>query len=305
MIKDTLLYLAQNQRMRDFVIQNSLTRNASRRFVAGEALEEGIQAARALNQQGMTVALDYLGENVSDAREAETTTKDYVAALNRIQQADINANISIKLTALGLDISQELCEENLRAILHQAAQHQIFICIDMEGSAYTEQTVNMALRSHDQFEHVGTVIQAYLYRSEKDIENLIAHGIRVRLVKGAYKEDHTVAYQDKSEVDRNYVHLMTKLLARGNFPAIATHDEAIIDAARSFVRNHGISKSAFEFQMLYGIRRDLQEKLVQQGYNLRIYVPYGSQWYPYLMRRMAERPSNLMFVMSNILRFSM
>jgi proline dehydrogenase len=302
MLKDTLLYLAQNQQLHDFVVHNKTTRSVSRRFVAGEELDEAVQAARALNQHGMQVALDHLGENVSDDREARAAAQDYIRALDVIEKTGIDANISIKLTALGLDISQELCEQNVRTILEHARDCGIFVCIDMEGSAYTEQTIDITLRMHEQFEHVGTVIQSYLYRSRKDVEQLIAQGVRVRLVKGAYKEPKTVAFQSKSEVDSHYVQLMMLLLARGNFPAIASHDEAIISAACKFVRDQGISKDAFEFQELYGIRRDLQEKLMRQGYHMRVYVPYGSQWYPYLMRRMAERPANLMFVVSNALR---
>lgn len=302
MFRDTLLYLAQNQRMREFVIQNKATRNVSRRFVAGETLDDAVQATRILNQHHTQVALDHLGENVADAAEARAATQDYNAALDLIKQTGIDANISIKLTALGLDISQELCEENLRTLLRSARNHAIFVCIDMEGSAYTERTVDLALRMHQRYEHVGTVIQTYLYRSKQDVEKLIAQGVRVRLVKGAYKEPSSIAYQGKDDVDGSYVQLMMMLLARGNFPAIATHDEHIINATCKFARDRGINKTSFEFQMLYGIRRDLQEKLVQQGYNVRIYVPYGAQWYPYLMRRMAERPANLMFVVSNLWR---
>jgi proline dehydrogenase len=302
MLRDTLLYLAQNESLRKFVISNRAIRGVSRRFVAGEGLDDAIEAVRALNQQGMHVSLDHLGENVADAKEARAAAQDYIKILERIQQTGVDANISIKLTALGLDISQEMCEENVRRILEYARQYTIFVRIDMEGSAYTEQTVDITLRMHEQFEHVGTVIQSCLYRSKQDIEQLIVQGVRVRLVKGAYKEPKTVAFQQKSDVDQNFVRLMTMLLLRGNYPAIATHDEAIINATCKYGRDNGISKDAFEFQMLYGIRRDLQERLVRQGYHVRIYVPYGSQWYPYLMRRMAERPANLMFVMSNALR---
>lgn len=302
MLRDTLLYLAQNQGLRNFVISNRATRGVSRRFVAGEVLDDAIETSRAINQQGLHVSLDHLGENVSDAKEAGSAAQDYINALERIKQAGVDANISIKLTALGLDISQEMCEENVRRILEHAQQYPIFVRIDMEGSAYTEQTVDIALRMHKRFEHVGTVIQSCMYRSKQDVEQLIAQGVRVRLVKGAYKEPKEVAFQQKSEVDHNYVRLMTMLLLRGNYPAIATHDEAIINATCKYARDNGISKEAFEFQMLYGIRRDLQQKLVRQGYHVRVYVPYGSQWYPYLMRRMAERPSNLVFVMSNALR---
>jgi len=302
MLKDTLLYLAQNENLRNFVVQNRATRGVSRRFVAGEALDEAARAAQSLNGRGIRVALDLLGENVSDDTEAQVTARDYIAALDYIKTTGIDANISIKLTALGLDISQDLCEQNVCTILEHAKEHGTFVCIDMEGSAYTEQTVAMALRMRTQFEQVGTVIQSCLYRSKQDIEQLIERGVRVRLVKGAYKEPTTIAFQQKKDVDRNYIQLMLMLLARGNYPALGTHDETIIDAATTFVRDHGISKTAFEFQMLYGIRRDMQEQLVRKGYDMRVYVPYGSQWYPYLMRRMAERPANLVFVMSNALR---
>jgi proline dehydrogenase len=301
-LKDTLLYLAHNRSLRDFVTHNYATRGISHRFVAGEELEEAIDATRVLNGRSLQVALDHLGENVSEAEQARAAAQDYIGAIERIKQTGVDANTSIKLTALGLDISQELCEQNVRSILEYAQQYAIFVCIDMEGSDYTEQTVDITLRLHKQFEYVGTVIQSYLYRSKKDIEQLIAQGVRVRLVKGAYKEPKEIAFQQKTEVDHNYVRLMMMLLSRGNFPAIATHDEAIINAACKYVRDNGISKSAFEFQMLYGIRRDLQEKLVNQGYNVRIYVPYGSQWYPYFMRRLAERPANLIFVLSNAFR---
>ncbi len=302
MLKGTLLYLAQNETVHNFVIHNRATRAVSRRFVAGEVVDDAIEATRALNKQNMHVSLDHLGENVSDAKEAISAAQDYIAILDRIKQADVDANISIKLTALGLDISQELCEQNVYRILEHAQQFPIFVRIDMEGSAYTEQTVDITLRMHKQYEHVGTVIQSCMHSSKKHVEQLIAQGVRVRLVKGAYKEPKAVAFQQKSEVDHNFVRLMVMLLQRGNYPAIATQDEAIINATCKFARDNGISKAAFEFQMLYGIRRDLQEKLVSQGYNLRIYVPYGSQWYPYLMRRMAERPANLLFVMSNAIR---
>jgi proline dehydrogenase len=302
MLRDTLLYLAQNDSLRHFVISNRAARGVSRRFVAGETIDDAIQASQALNRQGLHVSLDHLGENVADAREARAAAQDFITALKAIKQNGVDANISVKLTALGLDISQELCEENVRAILEHAQRYPIFVRIDMEGSDYTERTVAMTLSMHRQYEHVGTVIQSCLYRSKHDIEQLIAQGVRVRLVKGAYKEPKEIAFQNKSEVDHNYVQLMMMLILRGNYPAIATHDEAIINATCKYARDHGISKEAFEFQMLYGIRRDLQQKLVAQGYNVRVYVPYGSQWYPYLMRRMAERPSNLMFVVSNAVR---
>jgi len=302
MLKGTLLYLAHNDTMRNFVVHNRVMRVVSRRFVAGEVVDDAIEATRALNKMKMHVSLDHLGENVTDAKEAKSAAQDYIAILDRIKQSGVDANISVKLTALGLDISQELCEQNVCRILEHAQQFPIFVRIDMEGSAYTEQTVDITLRMHTQYEHVGTVIQSCMHSSKKHVEQLNAQGVRVRLVKGAYKEPKTVAFQQKSEVDHNFIRLMAMLLQRGNYPAIATQDEAIINATCKFARDNGISKSAFEFQMLYGIRRDLQAKLVNQGYNLRIYVPYGSQWYPYLMRRMAERPANLFFILSNAIR---
>jgi len=302
MLKNTLLYMAQNESIRKFVMSNQVTRGVSQRFVAGESLDTAIEATRQLNQQGLHVTLDYLGENVADEQEALTTTQSYMDILDRIKTSGVDANISLKLTALGLDISKELCEKNVTQLLEHAQQFPIFVRLDMEGSAYTERTVDTTLRLHERFEHVGTVIQSCLYRSKKDVEQLVAQGVRVRLVKGAYKEPKSVAFQLKSDVDRNYVRLMTQLMQRGSYPAIATHDEAIINAACKYAHDNGISKEAFEFQMLYGIRRDLQAKLVQQGYHVRVYVPYGTQWYPYMMRRMAERPANLMFVMSNAAR---
>jgi proline dehydrogenase len=303
MLKNSLLYLAQNPRMKEFVTHNRVALRATSRFVAGETLDDAIQATRTLNKCGIQVALDLLGENVADAQEAHAATQDYIKALDLVKKTNVDANVSIKLTALGLDIADDLCVENVRAILDRAQELNIFICIDMEGSPYTKRTVDITLRMREHYDMIGTVIQSYLYRSYKDIEQLIAQGVRVRLVKGAYQEAESVAFQEKYDVDKHYLQLMEMLLARGNFPAIASHDEHIIDAACKYIRDHGISKSSFEFQMLYGIRRDLQEKLVKRGYNMRVYVPYGSQWYPYLMRRMAERPANLMFVMSNILRF--
>lgn len=302
MLKSTLLYMAQNESVRKFVMGSPSMRNITRRFVAGEELDEAIEATRVLNGQGLHVSLDHLGENVSDEQEARATAQGYMEILDRIKANGVDANISIKLTALGLDISADLCEQNLNQILEYAQQFPIFVRIDMEGSAYTERTVETTLRLHERFEHVGTVIQSCLYRSRKDVEQLIAQGVRVRLVKGAYKEPKSVAFQNKSEVDHNYVRLMTMLLQKGNYPALATHDEAMINAACKYAHDNGIGQDAFEFQMLYGIRRDLQERLVQKGYHVRVYVPYGSQWYPYLMRRMAERPANLMFVVSNAAR---
>ena len=302
MLRGTLLYLANQGTIRHFVTHNRVARGSARRFVAGETLDEALAATRALNQSGLSVSLDHLGENVSDAAEAGSAANDYIQILDAIKQARLNANISIKLTALGLDIDAALCEENVRRVLDRAKSYNIFVRIDMEGSAYTERTLEMLATLRQDYDEVGTVIQSCLYRSPKDIERLIASQTRVRLVKGAYKEPAEIAYPRKADVDRSYEQLMRQLLAHGKYPAIATHDQHMIQSAKTFAADNHIDKTRFEFQMLYGIRRDLQRQLVSEGYNLRIYVPYGTQWYPYLTRRMAERPANLLFVMSNAAR---
>ena len=302
MLRGTLLYLADRRSIRQFMTHNRLGRSSARRFVAGETLEEAIQATRALNQRGLTVSLDHLGENVTEAAEATSAAQDYNKILDAIKQSSLDANISIKLTALGLDIDAALCEANVRRVLDRAKSYGIFVRVDMEGSAYTERTLNLVNTLRQDYEGVGTVIQSYLYRSARDVEQLIASKTRVRLVKGAYKEPPEVAYPRKDEVDRNYQQLMRQLLSHGTYPAIATHDAAMIEEAKRFSASNTIDQSRFEFQMLYGIRRDLQEQLIREGYRVRVYVPYGTQWYPYLTRRMAERPANLLFVMSNAVR---
>ncbi len=302
MLRGTLLYLANRRSIRHFVTHNRLARRSARRFVAGETLEEALQATRSLNQQGFSVSLDHLGENVTDAAEASSAAQDYIHILDAIKQASLDANISIKLTALGLDIDAALCEANVRRVLDRAKSYRTFVRIDMEGSAYTGRTLALVAALRQEYEEVGAVIQSYLYRSAQDVENLIAARTRVRLVKGAYKEPPEIAYPRKADVDRSYLQLMRLLLARGNYPAIATHDPRMIQEAKTLARANDIDPSRFEFQMLYGIRRDLQEQLIREGYNLRIYVPYGTHWYPYLTRRMAERPANLFFILSNVVR---
>lgn len=302
MLKDTMLYLAKRDGIRHFVSSNPAARRVARRFVAGEALAEALDVTRALNRQHISVSLDHLGENVTDAGEAKAAAQDYISILDQICDAGLDANISIKLTALGLDVSETLCHENLMAVLRRARECDIFVRVDMEGSAYTQRTIDLVQEMHRDFPNVGTVIQSMLYRSPDDIERLIASKTRVRLVKGAYLEPEEVAFPKKVDVDAQYVQLMHALLLRGVYPAIATHDEKIIEAARCFTAEHGISRVRFEIQMLYGIRRELQVRLARAGYNVRVYVPYGTQWYPYLTRRMAERPANLMFVAGNIFR---
>ena len=297
-----MLYLAKQEAIRGFVVSNPAARKVARRFVAGEALEEAIAVTHALNERHISVTLDHLGENVADVAEAESAARDYITILDCIQTQGAEANISIKLTALGLDVAADLCAANLDRVLGRAAEYSTFVRVDMEASAYTQRTIEMVVAAHEAHGNVGTVIQSCLFRSPDDIALLIERRIRVRLVKGAYLEPVSTAYPRKSDVDAAYVELMRTLLEYGVYPAIATHDERIIEEAKRFAAENGISRARFEFQMLYGIRRDLQMRLAREGYNVRIYVPYGTQWYPYLTRRMAERPANLLFVAGNALR---
>ena len=302
MLKETMLYLARQDSIKDFMTHNPAGRRVARRWVAGEELDEAIETTRRLNSRGISVSLDHLGENVNDAAEARAAAGDYAAILDRIHAEGVEANISIKLTALGLDIATDLCRENVVRVLCGARERGIFVRVDMEGSEYTQRTLDIVAELRREYDNVGTVVQSCLYRTPGDVESLIASRTRVRLVKGAYLEPPTVAYPQKADVDEQYVRLMYELLERGVYPAIATHDERIIADACRFVAERGISRARFEFQMLYGIRRDLQDRLTHEGYNVRVYVPYGTQWYPYLTRRMAERPANLMFIVGNALR---
>ena len=302
MLKESMLYLARQEGIREFVIQNPATRRVARRFVAGETLAEAMQVTQALNANRLSVSLDHLGENVSDADEAQTAADAYMTILDNIQAEGAEANISVKLTALGLDIDPDLCRDNLIRVLQRAQDYNIFVRVDMEGSDYTQRTLDLVEEFHATYANVGTVVQSCLYRTPRDVETLIRQGVRMRLVKGAYLEPDTIAFPRKSDVDDQYIQLMRALLERGVYPAIATHDERMIDEALRFTAEHGIPRARFEFQMLYGIRRDLQERLAGAGFNVRVYVPYGTQWYPYLTRRMAERPANLIFVVSNTFR---
>lgn len=301
-IRPVLLRLSQEQRLRDMAVQNPMLRSMARRFVAGETLPEALAAVRAINTRGMTASLDHLGENVTSEDEARAAARDYCVLLREIARAGVLCNASLKLTQLGLDLSEALAVENLRGVLEEAQTQGNFIRIDMESSEYVGRTLDIFYRVFEQYKNVGVVIQSCLYRSAEDVDNLIALGARVRLVKGAYVEPPSVAFQDKHEVDASYVRLTQVLLERGNYPAIATHDTNIIHAAVSFAQHRRIPPDRYEFQMLYGIRRDLQTRLVRDGYRMRVYVPYGTQWYPYLMRRMAERPANLMVLVGNVVR---
>ncbi len=298
-MRQGLLWAAGNQTLRDQITRNQMSRQMAQRFVAGETAEQALDVAAKLNAQSMMVTLDYLGENVTEPHEADAVRRMYVHLLDEIARRGLRCNVSVKLTALGLDISRDVCLRNLRDILRTAQEHDNFVRLDMEGSDYTQVTLDIFehMWCNENFHNVGVVLQSYLRRSEADVDRMNELGARVRLCKGAYKEPPTVAFPNKADVDRNYIHLAKKLIMHGNYPGLATHDSAIIDGAKAFVEKQGVDPARWEFQMLYGVRRDLQEQLVREGYNMRVYVPFGEAWYPYFMRRMAERPANLLFVL--------
>ena len=279
-----------------------LARRVASRFVAGDTLAESLEVARSINAEGITVTLDHLGENVTSLAEAAASREVYVRALEEIARTGIQGNVSLKLTQFGMDLSEAACRANAEQLVSRAAELGSFVRVDMESSAYTDRTLALVTGLHARYGSVGAVIQSYLHRSRADVEMLCAGGIRVRLCKGAYLEPPAVAFQRKSEVDRNFVELMRILLERGVYPAIATHDEKMIRATERFAADRGIGRDGFEFQMLYGVRRDVQRRLVREGYRLRLYVPFGRAWFPYVMRRMAERPANVIFVARNLLR---
>lgn len=302
MLRTTLLKLSESKGLAHWVTSNSMTRRMSHRFVAGESLDEAVAAARELNRAGMAVSLDALGENVSSTADAQKIRDTYLQIFDRIAQEQLNANVSCKLTQLGLDLSVEFCEGLVLSIAERAASSDNFLRIDMEGSIYTQRTIELVKRVRAQTPAVGAVIQSYLYRSESDIQDLLSYGCRIRLCKGAYKELPEVAYPRKQDVDANYVHLMRLLLPSGFFHGIATHDPRMIAETIRCASEKQISKDDFEFQMLYGVRTDLQRQLVADGYRVRIYVPFGPEWFPYFMRRLAERPANLAFFTRNLFR---
>ena len=274
----------------------------AQRFVAGEGLDEAVAAARALNRAGRMVSLDYLGESVTSEAEARRAADAYLAAFDRIAAEDLDANVSLKLTQLGLDLSEDLCFGLLESVVERAQRYRNFVRIDMEGSAYTQRTIELCKRARVKSPAVGAVLQSYLYRTEQDAKDLIAIGCRIRLCKGAYKEPAEIAFPRKVDVDANYVRLMQLLLPSGIYHGMATHDPQMLAATKEFAAKNAIGKDQFEFQMLYGIRTDLQEQLVREGYRLRVYVPFGRDWFPYFMRRLAERPANLVFFLRNLFR---
>lgn len=304
MLRNALLYLSNQQRVFRFIRDNRLAKRFASRFVAGETVAEALDAVAALNARGIRASLDLLGESVTNAAEARDTGRQYVELLERIEARKLDANVSVKLTAMGQDIDETLCVETIGAVLDTARRFGNFVRLDMESSDYTQRTLDLFYdRLYPAYpENVGIVLQSYLYRTDDDVKRAVEARCRVRICKGAYKEPPAVAYPDKADVDRSYVRAMHALMRDGRYPGLATHDEAIIAEAKRFARAEGIAPDRYEFQMLYGVRRDLQDALVREGYNVRVYVPFGTQWYPYLMRRLAERPANVMFMTGNIVK---
>ncbi len=299
--------IARSRTLKKLASRYGMRRTSSfaRRFIAGETIDEAIDAARAIEARGMTHTLDLLGESVTNLDEAAAATGQYLSVIDAIIESGIERNISLKLTQLGLDVDKAIAVDNLRKILERAEPAGFFVRVDMENSPYTDVTLEIfdALwqQGHRQ---IGVVLQAALHRSEDDLRRVNALGARVRLVKGAYKEPKTIAYQKKAEVDAAFARMTKTLLAEGHDPAIATHDPAMIDVTRQFARERRLGPDRFEFQMLYGVRRDLQAMLVKEGYRMRVYVPFGREWFPYFMRRLGERPANVMFVVRSVLKDS-
>ena len=295
--------LAGSQSVKHLATRYGMAKPASfgRRFIAGETMDEAMAAARALQDQGLLLTLDQLGESVTNAAEATAATDGIVKLVNKVVEAGVDRNVSVKLTQLGLDIDQKLCTDNLRRIISTAQPQGVFIRVDIENTPYIQKTFDVFMTLWNEgFRNTGTALQSAVFRSEEDARFMCKNGIRVRLIKGAYKEPPNVAHQAKSEVDAAYVRIMKVLMSEGVYPGIATHDPNMIDAARAYAAEKNIPKDKFEFQMLYGIRRDLQNTLVKDGYRMRIYVPFGTEWFPYFMRRLGERPANVGFVLKGI-----
>ena len=302
--RNALLYLSRQERLKDFATHFSPFKKMTTRFVAGEDIEETVAAIRELNARRCTASFDHLNEDVTQVSETEEEVREYRRILSRIDETGIRSNVSIKLTQFGLGIDPELTYTNARRVVEDAASRGNFVRIDMEGSNVTQVTIDIFKRLRSEFglNDVGIVLQSYLRRTWDDLQDLLRIPARIRICKGAYNEPPEVAFPDKKDVDDNYVRVMQALLASGTYHGIATHDPKMIDATISFAQREGIGKEAFEFQMLYGVRRDLQEQLARDGYNMRVYVPYGKHWYPYFMRRLAERPANVWFVLKNMLK---
>jgi proline dehydrogenase len=303
-LRNTFLSMSNSKELQDIALHNGAARRFALRFVAGETLAQATRAIMALNSKGIMATFDHLGENVSTADEAIASADAYIEVLNQIERTGIKSNVSLKLTQMGLDVDEELCFRNVSRICQRAKELDNFVRLDMESTAYTDRTLDMfrKLWHESGYRNVGMVLQAYLYRTEDDVREMNSLGARVRLCKGAYNEPAEVAYPRKADVDANYAKLAALLLQEGTYPGIATHDNRLIEYTKRFAARRGIDRSKFEFQMLYGVRREAQLELAQQGYNMRVYVPYGQQWYPYFMRRLAERPANVMFVLSNLVK---
>ncbi len=305
MLRSTFIGLSENQRLRHFAEQSALGLRFSSRFVAGMHLDDVIHATEVVNGWGASVSIDNLGENVTNADESKHSAELYHRLLDQISTRKLNANVSLKLTHMGFDVSEELAFGLVTELLDHAVRINNFVRVDMEGSPYTQRTLDFVRQLHRLPGHagrVGTVIQSYLYRSEKDVNDLLAERIRIRLCKGAYKEPPEIAFPKKADVDANYLKLARTLMKSGVYHGIATHDERIIGEIKQFATAENIPASAYEFQMLYGVRRDLQQQLVREGYGLRVYIPFGTEWYPYFMRRLAERPANVFFIARQMLR---
>jgi len=301
-VRSFFLYLSRQKWLRARMERSAAAKRLATRFVAGETLDQALSVARRLNTEGLSVTLDHLGESVSTLEEAAAARDVYLRALHALHDSGIQGNVSLKLTQFGLGLSAAACLSNVEQLVRAAVECGSFVRIDMESSEYTDRTLDIVTTLHERHGAVGTVIQAYLFRSRQDVEQLCARGIRVRLCKGAYLEPPSVAFAGKAAVDRNFIDLMKLLLDRGAYPAIATHDEKMIAATEAYAAERKIARDAFEFQMLYGIRRDLQRRLVSEGYRMRLYVPFGRAWYPYYMRRLAERPANVLFILRNLFR---
>jgi proline dehydrogenase len=300
--RSALLYLARQEKLKDFAARFSLFRNLTTRFIAGENIDAAVAAIRELNAHGCSASFDHLNESVGSVAETEAEFEEYLNVLAKIDESGINSNVSIKLTQFGLDIDPELAYRNARRVVEDAARRGNFVRVDMEGSNVTQITIDIFKRLRSEFglNDVGIVLQSYLRRTFDDAQDLLQIPARIRICKGAYNEPPEVAFPNKKDVDENYIRVMKLLLSSGTYHGIATHDPNMINATIRYAREQGIGKDAFEFQMLYGIRRNLQEQLAKDGYNMRVYVPYGKHWYPYFMRRLAERPANIWFVMKNL-----
>lgn len=303
LLRSLFITLSRNSHLRAFSERTSAGQRISSRFVAGMTIEAALEAAAAMNREGLAVSLDSLGESVTDAEHAHRSASVYHQVLDEIAGRELNANVSVKLTQVGMEFDPELAESIVAGMVAHADEVGSFVRIDMEGSGYTEATVALTERLHSRWpQRVGTVLQAYLYRTADDAKRLVAQGIRIRLCKGAYQERRELAFPNKWDVDRNYEALMLYLATSGVFHGLATHDEAIIRRLCRFFEVRNLPKDLFEFQMLYGVRRDLQRKLIAQGYRVRVYIPFGPEWYPYFMRRLAERPANVLFLARNLFR---